>query len=239
MSHSLKKLQNEFSAAARGHSNVHFDDTKINIYKELILNNLNEVISPCFPMIRSIISNDLWKHILKQFLLTYSVKTAIFHELPLEFVKFLKQFLLNEYPFLPELAHYEWVELDVELSQAPKVNKPITEIDIKRSHWSLPVSTRLLNYHYEVHQINAHNLPEQPTDTYLIVYQDVEHVGFQKINQMSYQLLTILCSEKMSLTEVISSVVSLYPNLSEELLLGDSTKLLKDLYKQNIIHASI
>jgi len=239
---SLQQLQNEFSHAARGHSSPDlscFDEKRLAIYRELLLNNLHEVISPCFPVLLSILPEAYWQQILKNFLKDYSVLTPIFHELPKYMVSYLKEHPNSDYPFMAELAHYEWVELEVELcakSEDPALNK---RINLLEQPWQLASTARLLQYHYEVDKISPDYLPESMTNTYLIVYRIENQVEFLKINELSYQLLIIMFQESLSAKSVIHALCETNQQLNENELISASSYLISLLYDDQIICPAI
>lgn len=238
MSDALKQLQNAFSHAARGHEatqSFDLEKRRLSIYQELLLNNLHEVISPCFPVLLSILPTDIWWEILKDFLKHYRVTTPIFHELPFFMVKYLETHPIPEYPFAYELAHYEWVELEVELSEPQKTSQAKGAISLLEQPWQLSGTARLLEYNYEVDKISLDYQPQTAVKTYLIVYQMEGEVEFLKINELSFQLLTMMLQESMSARAIIQMLSDMYPQLNENELISACIPLITQLYDEQIL----
>lgn len=238
MSESLKQLQNSFSHAARGHEetqSIEFDKRKLSIYQELLLNNLHELVSPCFPVLLSILPNEIWRGILKDFSKHYHVTTPIFHELPFFLVEYLKIHPVPDYPYAYELAHYEWIELEVELIEPQKTQSATGAISLLEQEWQLSVTARLLEYNYEVDKISPDYQPQQEVKTYLIVYQIEGEVEFLKINELSFQLLSMMLQESMSAREIIQLICEMYPKLNENELVSACIPLITQLYEEGIL----
>jgi len=238
MSESLKQLQNAFSQAARGHQQTQsskFDERRLNIYRELLLNNLHEVVSPCFPVLLSILPNDIWWKMLKDVLKNQQIITPIFHELPLCIVNYLKAHPIPDYPFAHELAHYEWVELEVELSEAQKTQPTTGAISLLEQAWQLSNTARLLEYNYEVDKISSDYQPQSEVKTYLVVYQIEGDVEFIKINELSFQLLSMMLQESLSAKAIIQMLCETYPQLNENELISACIPLITQLYDEQIL----
>ena len=231
-------MQNAFSHAARGHKQTQypeFDERRLNIYQGLLLNNLNEVISPCFPVLLSILPADTWWNILRDFLKHYRVTTPVFHELPFFMVEYLKNHSPADYPFAHELAHYEWIELEVELSEPETTQSGISTISLLKQVWRLANTARLLEYNYEVDKICLDYQPHEEVKTYLTVYQIEGEVAFLKLNELSFQLLSMMLNESMSARDIIHLLCETHPQLNEADLVSACISLITQLFDENIL----
>ena len=93
---------------------------RLKIYQDLIYNNIEGFISGGFPVLRTLYTDDAWNELVRKFIDGHSCHTPYFLEISQEFLNFL----MNDYelrdcdpPFMAELAHYEWVELALDVSQ--------------------------------------------------------------------------------------------------------------------------
>ena len=91
---------------------------KMLVYQQLIYHNLSNIFSNAFPVIYSILSADSWKGMIQDFILNHGATTQLFHEIPKEFVQYLLKDppISKEFTFLGELAHYEYIEIMLELA---------------------------------------------------------------------------------------------------------------------------
>jgi len=95
------------------------EDRRMAIYRELFFNNLHSLLGTFFPVLRKICSDDQWRHAIREFMKVHRARTPYFLELPEEFLAFLQneyRTLDDEFPFLTELAHYEYAELALRVS---------------------------------------------------------------------------------------------------------------------------
>lgn len=92
---------------------------RMNIYTELLYNNLEGFLLACFPVLRKVLGTRKWAALVRDFFRTHRSHTPYFRQIPDEFI----QFLQNEWtplagypPFTLALAHYEWIELVLSVS---------------------------------------------------------------------------------------------------------------------------
>ncbi len=170
---------------------------RIDTYRELFFNNVASFLSSNFPVLKTILSEEQWLELAQDFFAHHASESPYFSEIPEEFLNFLQDERDNaaDYPFLLELAHYEWVEMA--LSIATDHLPPLVEYtdDLLKQQIMLSPLAWPLAYQYPVQQISPEFLPtetpEQPT--YLIVYRDWEDdVHFIQTTPVTFRLLQLL-----------------------------------------------
>lgn len=175
------------------------EDRRIAIYRDLFYNNIAGLLETAFPVLYKILPDEKWHRIARRFFADYQSKTPIFAEVPAEFVKYLQEHRkpdADDPAFLSELAHYEWVEMALSISNAEvgldgveKYGDLIEEIPVLSPlAWSL-------SYSFAVHKISPKFQPEQPDEqpTLLIVYRDRDdQVGFMESNAVTSRLFQLL-----------------------------------------------
>jgi hypothetical protein len=172
------------------------EDRRIGIYRELFFNNLRNLLGTFFPVIRKIVSDEQWHHIIREFMKIHRAKTPYFLQLPEEFLAFLQnnyRALDEEYPFITELAHYEYADLalrvSTEVNDLSGVNR---DGDLRAD---VPVKSVLawaFAYHYPVHRISKDYLPTEATEqpSYLALFRrSDDKVSFLELNAVSAALL--------------------------------------------------
>ena len=172
------------------------EDRRMAIYRELFFNNLYKLLGTFFPVLRKICSNAEWRHAIREFMKRHRAKTPYFLQLPEEFLAFLQneyRDLDEKYPFVTELAHYEYAEL------ALRISTDENDLDSVDPGGSLvdgvPVKSELawaFAYHYPVHKISTDYLPAEPADqaTYLAIYRrSNDKVSFLELNAVTAALL--------------------------------------------------
>ncbi|QIB67476.1 DUF2063 domain-containing protein [Kineobactrum salinum] len=169
---------------------------RLKIYRDLVYNNIEGFISNGFPVLRSLYQTSQWHALVREFIDGHRCHTPYFLEISQEFVQFLLQRPrcdAADPPFIAELAHYEWVELalDVAEEQLPPATgadrDPLTGIP------RLSPLAWVLSYRYPVHRIGPGFQPAIATEpTFLTVYRDLgETVRFMEINAATARLLEL------------------------------------------------
>ncbi len=172
------------------------EDRRMGIYRELIYNNIENFIANVFPVMRSIMGDENWHKLMRDFISTHRCHTPYFVELSEEFLHYLAQErgLQEADPaFLLELAHYEWIELALDTSEA--VIPPASPLPANLSASKPRVSPLAvcLNYQYPVHKVSLDYQPSTPEPTQLVVYRNRnDRVRFMAANAMTLRLLYLL-----------------------------------------------
>ncbi len=168
------------------------------IYQELFYNNIEGFAANGFPVLREITSDEAWHRMIRDFMIKHRCKTPLFHEISREFLAYLEneRDSVNDPIFIKELAHYEWVELALSVSDAEvEVRTLDPEQDIMSEQFKTSPLAWPLAYHFPVHQIGPDFQPQQASDTptYLLVYRNIEDsVTFLELNPVSTRLIDLL-----------------------------------------------
>lgn len=198
----FKAKQAEFSAYIRDPNSQPCPSDvapqRMQMYRELFFNNVEGFLSSNFPVLHKILDQEQWQRLVQDFFSKHQNTTPYFSEIPEEFILYLQNERLtqaDDYPFMLELAHYEWVEMALSIAQDTLPEKSDKQTLTQTQNISLSPLTWLLAYQYPVHKISPNYLPaeapEQPT--YLAVYRDNEdEVKFIELAPMSFRLLQIL-----------------------------------------------
>ena len=175
---------------------VGVEDRRMAIYRRLFFNNLYNLLGTFFPVLRKIHDDAAWTRFIREFMVRHRAKTPYFLELPAEFVEFLQQEYAvqpDDYAFLAELAHYEYAELALSVSDTENDLSDIApDGDLLAG---IPVKSDLacaFAYSYPVHKISPDFLPDTPGDqpTYLALYRNSQDkVRFLELNAVTAALL--------------------------------------------------
>ena len=199
----FKKHQYEFTAHIRDPEKnpkpEGIEDRRMAIYRELLFNNIEGFIASGFPVIRKIYSDENWHKMIRDFFSRHKSHSPYFLEISQEFIDYLQNERIpqSEDPAgLIELAHYEWVELALHVSDE---NISMDNIDANGDLLTQrPVFSPLawpLAYQFPVHTMGPENLPDEAPaqPTYLVVYRNRnDDVQFLEINPVSARLIGLL-----------------------------------------------
>ncbi|MDX1515325.1 MAG: putative DNA-binding domain-containing protein [Woeseiaceae bacterium] len=199
----FQQKQYEFAAHIRDPQQVPaplgIEDRRMAIYRELFFNNLKSLLANMFPVLRKLHDDAHWNHFIREFMRHHTAKTPYFLELPEEFLAFLQneyEHRVDDFPFLVELAHYEYVELALSIStETNNMSGVDPHGDLLAGIPVKSVLAWMYAYQYPVHRISSKFLPEKPQDqpVYLAVYRKRDdEVGFLELNPVSAHLLTAI-----------------------------------------------
>ncbi|MDJ0709747.1 MAG: putative DNA-binding domain-containing protein [Woeseiaceae bacterium] len=196
----FKDKQYAFAAHIRDPDNVPapagIESRRMAIYRELFFNNLYSLLGTFFPVLRKIHTQEQWRRFIRGFMQKHQAQTPYFLQLPEEFLGYLQAEFEptdDDYPFLLELAHYEYAELALAVSEDENDMSGVdpngdllAEVPVKSSlSWSYA-------YHYAVHRISPDHLPRETESqpVYLALYRDAnDEVGFLELNAITAALL--------------------------------------------------
>ncbi|MCF6767814.1 putative DNA-binding domain-containing protein [Thiotrichales bacterium 19S11-10] len=212
----FQKMQQDFALCIRNQTDEHcpavIDKDRLLIYQSCFLNGINEILSNCFPILSALLGSQKWLTLVKSFYQEHPAKSPLFYEIPAEFLSFLhhqKSYYDRTIPCLFELAHYEWMELALEIAEEKALT--INHLEINFEHTVLSVSplAEVVAYHYPVHQIGIDsNLDDiMKNETYLCIYRNLQdEVKFIELNQMSAKFLLLLKQMPQSAEAVLKSI---------------------------------
>jgi len=92
------------------------DPRRMQVYRDLFFNNISRLLAANFPVIRRL-RGDAWPGMVRAFYRGHACRTPLFPEIPREFLRWIEG-LPDQEPWLAELAHYEWMELALQTSEA-------------------------------------------------------------------------------------------------------------------------
>ena len=118
-----------------------------------------------------------------------------------------------------ELAHYEWVEMALSISQEELYNSKALQATDLQQTISLSPLAWVLAYQFPVHKISPDYLPIQPPEhpSYLAVYRDNEdEVKFIELAPMSFYLLQTLQNRQSA--SIASCLAEILPDNPSEIL---------------------
>lgn len=181
---------------ARFHGPADIEGRRLKIYRELLYNNVEGFLSSGFPVLRSIYADERWHAMVRDFMASHLCRSPYFLEISEEFLAYLQHergFHADDPPFLGELAHYEWVELALDVAPDEPEGSPCDALLDGRPRVSSLAWP--LAYQFPVHQLGAAFQPDEapPEPTFLVVYRTVDDaVEFMEINAVTHRLLALL-----------------------------------------------
>ncbi|UVM07283.1 DNA-binding domain-containing protein [Pseudomonas laurylsulfatiphila] len=175
------------------------DPARAQVYRDLVFANLSSLLSGTFPVLVKILGEEHWRSLVRIFLRDYRARTPKFGEIAQEFVEFLASEPLALVdgpwpPFMVELAHYEWVEMALQQSDAEPVAAGDASLLLDRPLQVSPLAWPLA-YAWPVQLLGPDYqpdvLPAQPT---LLLVRRAEDwsVRFSELSPLAWRLLLLV-----------------------------------------------
>jgi hypothetical protein len=212
------------------------EDRRLALYNELISNTLLETLQSIYPYTYHLLSDhgdseDDWKTLAGQYRRAYPNQSHKLMDAVSSFPNFLSQQsdLIEQYPFLADLAEYEWLEMEVmNLSDQPVVldlaNElpPVEEWDDYRPVWN--PAGRLQHFQFNIPEmlellkqedslLNVQDLPPAPVD--ILIYRDPETLDarFFCLNALTALLMQLSQEEDVSYLKALMQLQEQNPVL--------------------------
>jgi hypothetical protein len=241
----FKSKQDEFAAyirdPQRNPAPADVKESRMIMYRELFFNNIEGFLSGNFPVLRKILNDQQWFALVQDFFVKHPCQSPHFSQIPEEFLDYLQNERdgSGDFPFMLELAHYEWVEMALSIAKEEVVyGNPDLNNFFKQSVCLSPLAWSLA-YQYPVHKIAPVFLPLEPPEqlTFLIVYRNSEdNVNFIEITPMTYRLLEIIQEhEKLLVEDCLQQVAEESNHPDPEMIIAGGLQILKELAEKTII----
>ena len=197
---SFQQRQLAFAAHIRDPKNVPapegIEERRMAIYRELFFNNLRNLLGTTYPVVKKLSGDAGWRRLIRLFMKQHRAETPYFLQLPSEFLAFLQdeyELQDDDFPFLLELAHYEYMELALATSTD---DNDLTDVDPDADLLdNIPVKSKLawvFAYQFPVHRIDEEYTPDEPAEqpVYLAMYRRPDDsIGFMELNPVTAALL--------------------------------------------------
>ena len=243
-------MQHAFATSIRDpDNNPHADVApadRIQIYRQLIYNNLELFLSRVFPVLKATLGGEAWSALVGDFLRAHQSNTPYLFEIAEEFLRYLQDErpqTEHDPPFLLELGHYEWVELALEIAEEapPPENSRLLKDPLSQTIFLSELAWPLA-YRFPVHRIRPDFQPRSPPPkpSFLLVYRDRDDtVNFMEIGSAVYFLLEALRSQgPMQAAAALAETTLTAERGRDRASVSKSRSLLVDLAQRAVIGAS-
>jgi hypothetical protein len=234
---------------------------RLAIYRQLFYGNIEALLAAGFPVLCASIGAEHWQRLVQDFYANYRCQTPLFTELGAEFVLYLEQGAAQRLKlplWLAELAHYERVESELLLRDAPQfavvteVSPVAAVLDAADLLDAVPMLSTLawpLAYQWPVCDIGPDYLPEQSLQqplmqpltqplaqpTLLLAQRKADFkVYFSRLAPLVYALLVSIEQQQWSARQHLAALAQMM-GVELAALLPQGTKLLEQLRQQGVI----
>ncbi|HBS42816.1 MAG TPA: hypothetical protein DEA26_09060 [Oceanospirillales bacterium] len=197
----LLQLQRQFARDIRtGGEDACTEQPNMQIYRDLFFNNVCGFLDGGFPVCMSILGEERWRQVCRNFFRDHECATPYFLKISEEFLTWFSVHseAFPEFPYLAELAHYEWLELAVDVMDTEEQEKADPDADLMESVPVFPAAVAAAAYNYPVHLASESNSALEPLATGLILFRDEN----DKVRFIHCNLFTLTLFERLRSTEL-------------------------------------
>lgn len=222
---------------------VDVEDRRMKIYRDLFFNNIQSLLAGNFPVLRQIYGERGWRGLIREYYSEHLSRTPLFPEVPREFLRYLQDergVRGDDPPFLLELAHYEWIELSLDLDERELGDETVErDGDLLLGVPVLSPLAHLLCYRFPVHRLGPEFQPDTPPEqaTHLLVYRNAfDEVRFMQLNDVTRHLLDLVRQESGASGNALLEQVALRLQHPEpQRVVAAGANLLDDLRRRDIL----
>lgn len=225
------------------------EERRLKIYRELFYNNVEDCLAGAFPVLRKLSGDAAWHRYARDFYARHRCTAPQFHRVPEEFLRYLEsewEAQADDPPFLRDLAHYEWVELELGISSielSPELGGagPLVDPngDLLEGRPLLSPLAWTLAYDYPVHRIGPDFQPQMPDTqpTYLIVNRDrSDRVRFLEVNAVTARLTGLIEQEpQASGRELLLRIAGEMKHPDSQVVVAEGARIFEQLRERDIV----
>jgi uncharacterized protein len=215
---------------------------RMRIYAELFYNNVEGFLANAFPVLRRITPDARWHALVREFFARHESHEPLFHRIAEEFRRYLERERRpqkDDVPFLTQLAHYEWVELALSVSEIDLAAVPAKpDGDLVDGVLVVSPLAWLLTYDYPVHRIGPGFLPRarDAAPTHLVVYRTRDHdVKFMEANAVTARLLELAGKKPATGRALLTRIARELKHPDPDAVVGQGAAILLELRARDII----
>ena len=244
---SLDAVQRQLASHIRNPEEVAgpegLEPRRLKIYQDLFYKNIENLIANGFPILRSLIDDEPWNKMIRDFMIHHQCHTPYFLEINQEFLLYLlnqREMQDGDPVFMQELAHYEWVELALDVADEDIDSfRGDPKGDLLTALPQVSPLARSLAYQFPVHKIGTEFQPTQPGEqpVFLIVYRNrKDKIEFMEANSVTARLLELLQTEEaISGQQVLEQIAQEMQHPDPQQVVAGGLAILRQLLSLDII----
>jgi hypothetical protein len=180
----------------------------IRYYRQLIFNIIWDGVSNAYPITTDFLGEESMKNIVNDFFQHHRCQTFQVWQMPMEFKDYViqnRQDLIQQYPFLPDLLLFEWMEIEIFMMPDEEYPDYSEKGNILKDKLILNPEIQILNLQYPVHVYHPQKIKENQKGNYFVLihrHPEDKDVLFSDISEMSVKVLEHLSEQPLSFSEL-------------------------------------
>ncbi len=208
-------------------------------YRRLFRNNINNTMEQAFPITFEVLNKEQWKQLIDDFFALHNAKTPHVWKLPFEFYRFVKkQGYSSKFnmPFLNDLLHFEWLEIEIFTMQDIRPEPYKKTGDLLNDRIECNNEFQLTQLKYPVHLFAAKESLKHSGDYYLLSYRmpetyEVKFIDFPVLHVLFFEKI---CNDRMSANEIIEEISDQNPSVDKEHLKQNIEEFIETMFSEKV-----
>jgi hypothetical protein len=211
------------------------------VYNELLFNNIMGFLDSCFPVAGRLLGEHRWARLAREFFAGHRCATPLFRQIPEEFVRWLavREGGLALPDFLPHLAHYEWVELALDVSPRDvEVPGTLPDGDLLAGRPVLNPVSFLLVYPYAVQRIREdyRPRPSQREHTCILAFRNrSDAVRFIVLNPVAARLVALIRDGRLTGRGALKRIAGELDHPDPSVVIAGGRAILENLRREGAV----
>jgi uncharacterized protein len=214
------------------HENLHH-------YRRLVFNIVSDIIETAYPITFSFLPKETWDKLVYDYFVEHKCQSTQVWRMPLEFYSYcLDKDIAGQlgHPFLNDLLHVEWLELDVHTMEDIAYPNFTKNGDWFNTKIALNPEYKLVKLTYPVHTTAPTSLLGKEGVFFLLVYREKEsgNVQFMDLSMLYTYILEQISNGEL-LKDVLVEANNLFQINNISLLKEHALKFIEDLQQRKFV----
>ncbi|GIV26943.1 MAG: DUF2063 domain-containing protein [Bacteroidia bacterium] len=185
----------------------------IRYYRELIFNIAYDTITNAYPILTDFLGEEQMKLLINNFYTHHKCQTFQVWRMPEEFKEYVIQnelSLIEKHPLIPDLLHFEWIEIEMFMMPDEEFPPHHKEGNILKDKLVLNPEIKILALQFPVHLLHPSKISEKEKGQYFVLvhrHPESKEVVFTNANALSVKIILQLNEEPLSIPEIEQKVL--------------------------------
>ena len=182
-------------------------DGRLHNYRRLVFNVVRDALSNTYPLTDNLLEKNEWEDVCKSFFSDHKCQDPQVWRMPFELIHYVqesKRKLIEKYPQLIDLLHFEWLEVEYYMMPDRKFPEDKTG-DMWSTPWILNPESEILHLTYPVHLKNARFISRSDQGTFFcLIFRQPEtyKVKFLNLSPFFAWLLSHINDSNLALSDL-------------------------------------
>lgn len=184
----------------------------IKYYRQLIFNIIQDSITNAYPILTDFLGDQEMNNLIHRFFSNHKCQTYQVWEMPKEFKDYVilnETKLIEEYPFIPDLLLFEWMEIELFMMEDLEIPTHQSTGNILKDKLVLNPEIQILSLQYPVHIKHPKKITNNDKSNYFVVlhrHPETKEIIFTEVNSLAVKIIELLYEEEKNLNDLLNTI---------------------------------